>query len=135
MAYGYQKYKENSIYSMSGPELLHLLYEEAENRLHKAEIALEDGEYEIFEDCLRRSTNIVRYLIDILDNQQPLSRDLRRIYNYLILDISKIRAGRERQKGEIKRIAHILSELREAFDEASRKTGIVRTGERLGVLG
>lgn len=95
---GYQKYKENSIYSMSGPELLLLLYDEAVKRLSKAEYALEDKEYLLFEDCLDRTSRIVRYLINILDMQQPLSRDLRRIYDYLIFDISKIKSGREREK-------------------------------------
>ncbi|MFR1832446.1 MAG: flagellar export chaperone FliS [Lachnospiraceae bacterium] len=120
---GYQKYKEKSIYSMSGPELLLLLYDEAISRLTRAELSLEDKNYKDFEDCLKRVTRIVRYLIDILDMQYPISRDLRRIYNYLILDLSKVNAGRERQKDEIGRIRNILSELRDAFDQASRKVG------------
>ncbi len=120
---GYQKYKEKSIYSMSGPELLLLLYDEAISRLTRAELSLEDKNYKDFEDCLKRVTRIVRYLIDILDMQYPISRDLRRIYNYLIFDLSKVNAGRERQKDEIGRIRNILSELRDAFDQASRKVG------------
>ena len=107
---GYQKYKEKSIYSMSGPELLLLLYDEAISRLTRAELSLEDKNYKDFEDCLKRVTRIVRYLIDILDMQYPISRDLRRIYNYLIFDLSKVNAGRERQKDEIGRIRNILSE-------------------------
>ena len=47
---GYKKYKENSIYSMSGLELLLVLYDEAISRLKKAEIALEDQNYAVFED-------------------------------------------------------------------------------------
>lgn len=117
----YQKYKEDSIYSMSSSELLDLLYEEAIGRLRKAELALEDKEYALFDDCLRRTSKIVRYLIDILDMRQPISYDLRRIYDYLILDLSKIKAGREREQKEIARISHILSELREAFQQAARK--------------
>lgn len=117
----YQKYKEDSIYSMSSSELLDLLYEEAIGRLRKAELALEDKEYALFDDCLRRTSKIVRYLIDILDMRQPISYDLRRIYNYLILDLSKVKAGRERERKEIARISHILSELREAFQQATRK--------------
>lgn len=120
---GYQKYKEKSIYSMSGPELLLLLYDEAISRLTRAELSLEDKNYKDFEDCLKRVTRIVRYLIDILDMQYPISRDLRRIYNYLIFDLSKVNAGRERQKDEIGRIRNILSELRDAFDQASQKVG------------
>ena len=48
---GYSKYKEKSIYSMSGTEMLLLLYDEAVSRLKKAEIALEDKNYPVFEDC------------------------------------------------------------------------------------
>ena len=109
---GYQKYKEKSIYSMSGPELLLLLYDEAIKRLTRAEMSLEDKDYKDFEDCLDRVSRIIRYLIDILDMSYPISRDLRRIH-----------AGRERQKDEIGRIRNILSELREAFDQASRVVG------------
>lgn len=132
---GYQKYKEKSIYSMSGPELLLLLYDEAISRLSKAEYALEDKEYDIFEDCMHRTSRIVRYLTDILDMGQPISRDLRRIYIYLIYDISRIKAGRERQKNEIGRIKHILSELRSAFEEASRKVSDTHIVQSRGVLG
>ena len=132
---GYQKYKEKSIYSMSGPELLLLLYDEAIKRLTRAEMSLEDKDYKDFEDCLDRVSRIIRYLIDILDMSYPISRDLRRIYNYLIFDISRIHAGRERQKDEIGRIRNILSELREAFDQASRVVGVNHIVREKSVFG
>lgn len=118
---GYSQYKEKSIYSMSGPELLLLLFDETIKRLTRAEQSLKDGNYDDFEDCLRRVTRIVCYLIDILDMQYPISWDLRRIYDYLIYDFGLVRAGRERRFDEIGRIRHILSELREAFEGASKK--------------
>lgn len=117
----YSKYKEDSIFSMSGAEQLLLLFDETIKRLTRAESSLADGNYDDFEDCLQRTTRIVRYLIDILDMSYPISFDLRRIYVYLIYDLGMVRAGRERRKDEIGRIRHILSELREAFDGASRK--------------
>jgi len=118
---GYNRYKEKSIYSMSGPELLLLLYDEAIKRLTRAEHSLDDKNYADFEDCLIRASRIVRYLQEILDMNQPISRDLRRIYEYLIYDISRVKAGRERRRDEIGRIRHILSELREAFEGASKQ--------------
>ncbi len=118
---GYNHYKEKSIYSMSGPELLLLVYDEAIMRLTRAEHSLADKNYKDFEDCLTRVTKIVRYLTDILDMEQPIAWDLKRIYDYLVFDLSRIWAGRERRQSEIGRIRHILSELREAFDGASRK--------------
>lgn len=131
----YQKYKEQSIYSMSSAELLLLLYDETIKRLKKAEYALEDKEYDVFDDCINRSIRIVRYLIEILDRNQPISRDLRRIYDYLTFDLSKIKAGRERQKDEIPRVIHIISELRNAFDEASRRAGDTHMVQGKSILG
>ena len=120
---------------MSGLELLLVLYDEAISRLKKAEIALEDQNYAVFEDCLGRVSRILRYLTDILDLKQPLSTDLRRIYEYLIYDISRIQAARERQAPEIGRISHMLSELRSAFDEAGRIAGDNPVVQNKGILG
>ena len=103
---------------MSGPELLLLLFDEAIKRLTRAEISLKDKNYSDFDDCLQRTSRIVRYLTDILDMRQPISHDLRRIYTYLVYDLSMVKAGRERRQEEIGRIRHILSELREGFDGA-----------------
>ena len=132
---GYKKYKEKSVYSMSGSELLLLLYDESISRLKKSEIALEDKNYPLFEECLSRVNRILRYLMDILDMSQPISFDLRCIYEYLIYDISRVKSGRERQIAEIGRISHILSELRSAFDEASRITGDSPSIQNRGILG
>lgn len=133
---GYQKYKEQTVLSMSNIELLLLLYDEAISRLSKAELAVDDDDWNTFEDCLKRVAKIVRYLSDILDmSQQPLANDLWRIYNYLIYDISRVKAGWKRQKAEIGRIRHILSELRDAFNGASQKTNDSHITARKGVLG
>ena len=118
---GYSQYKEKSIYSMSGPELLLLLFDETIKRLTRAEKSLGEKNYADFDDCIQRTTKIVRYLTDILDMQYPISYDLRRIYSYLVYDLSRVKAGRERRKDEIGRIRHILSELREGFEGASMK--------------
>ena len=45
---GYQKYKTQSIYSMSGVELLLILYNEAIKRMKMAEYSLEDKDYGVF---------------------------------------------------------------------------------------
>ena len=102
----FKQYKESTIYSMSNLELLLLLYDEAVKRLKMAQIALEDKKYETFEECLEKTGRIVRYLIQILDMQYPISKDLKRIYEYLIYEIS-----------------HILSELRDAFNQAGKISG------------
>lgn len=71
----------------------------------------------------RKNRTDRRYLIQILDMQYPISKDLKRIYEYLIYDISRVKAGRERRAEEIPRISHILSELRDAFNQAGKISG------------
>ena len=131
----YSRYKEKSIYSMSGAEQLLLLFDETIKRLTRAEISLEEKNYGDFEDCINRVVRIVRYLIDILDFDQPISWDLKRIYDYLIFDLSRVKAGRERRKDEIGRIRHILSELREGFEGASRKVNDMHIAKVVEVRG
>lgn len=132
---GYNHYKEKSIYSMSGAEQLLLLFDEAIKRLTRAEQSLKNKNYKDFEDCMTRVSRIVRYLMDILDMEQPISWDLRRIYEYLIFDLSRVMAGRQRRQDEIGRIRHILSELREGFDGASRKVNDMHIAKRAEVRG
>ena len=118
---GYQGYKEQGINSMSQGELLLLLYDELVKRLLRAGLALDKQDFPLFEASVDRGLDIIRYLDDTLDMQYPISYDLRRIYSYLVYDLSRVKAGRERRKDEIGRIRHILSELREGFEEASMK--------------
>ena len=54
----YSRYKEKSIYSMSGPELLLLLFDEAIRRLTRAEHSLEDKNYKDFDDCIILSAEL-----------------------------------------------------------------------------
>ncbi len=116
-----KNYSEEDIKSMSGPELLLLLYDEAMERLTKGELLLEEKNYEEFNDCMQRVSQIVRYLKDILDMNYSVSGDLKRIYEYLIYDISVVKAGKESRRDEIGRIRHILSELREGFEGAGKQ--------------
>ena len=64
---GYNRYKEKSIYSMSGGEQLLLLFDETLTRLTRAEYSLNDKNYADFDDCITRTSRIVRYLLEILD--------------------------------------------------------------------
>ena len=115
------RYNEEDIKAMSGSEVILLLYDEAIGRLKSAEQSLKDKNYDSFDDCLSRVSRIIRYLKDILDMDYSVSSDLRRIYEYLVYDISAVKAGKESRQEEIGRICHILSELREGFEGAGRQ--------------
>ena len=115
----YDKYKEEVIYSMTPVELLLLLYDECMKDLRKADIAMQDGDGTTFEEYIGKSLKIIRYLIKTLDMSYPVSRDLRRLYDYLIYDLSKIRAGGNRNKDEIPKLISIIQDLRDGFEGAS----------------
>ena len=116
----YEKYKENSIFSMSPVELLVLLYDECMKDMRKAQMALEDGDMTMFEEYVGKALKIIRYLINTLDMSVPVSSDLRRLYDYIIYDVSKVRASGKRMLNEIPRIIEIIQDLRDGFDGASR---------------
>ncbi|MGN8817165.1 flagellar export chaperone FliS [Oribacterium sp. HCP28S3_H8] len=128
MENSFQKYKENSILSMSQPELLLLCFDEAIRNLRKAQISLDDKEYEYFEASLQKTSRIIRYLTVTLEMNVPISADLKRLYNYINFDIGRLLAGRERRKDELPALIQILAELREGFEGASREAGNAAQG-------
>ena len=119
----FKQYKESTIYSMSNLELLLLLYDEAVKRLKMALTGDADKKYETLGTGTDKKNLMGLRSIPILDMQYPISKDLKRIYEYLIYDISRVKAGRERRAEEIPRISHILSELRDAFNQAGKISG------------
>ncbi|MDE6590303.1 MAG: flagellar protein FliS, partial [Oscillospiraceae bacterium] len=115
---GYQGYKEQGINEMSPGELLLLLYDELVKRLLRAGLALDKGDYRLFEASVDRSLDIVRYLDDTLDMQYPISRSLNRLYDYFSYELNRVKAGRN--KTELDRVKTIVGELRDSFREAQK---------------
>lgn len=117
---GFQQYKEQSINTMTQGELLLLLYDELVKRLTQAELALNKESYELFEDSAQRGIDITQYLSDTLDRQYEISRELDRLYEYMIYELGRAKIGRR-----LEPLAHVKTmacELRESFREA-QKTG------------
>ena len=131
----YEKYKEDTVFSMSPVELLILLYDECMKDLRKAHIALEDGDMTTFEEYIGKSQKIIRYLIHTLDMSIPVSKDLRRLYDYIIFDFSKVRAGGKRMAGEIPKLIEIIQNLRDGFDGASKKVQDTHEVREASVVG
>lgn len=75
---GYEQYKMQSVNTMTRGEMLLLLYDELIKRLTRAQIALEDKNYDLFDRSVQRSREIVRYLDDTLNMEYHISFELRR---------------------------------------------------------
>ena len=115
-----KKYLEQSIMQMSQGELLVLTFDEAIKNLKKANFALEDRNYEKFEEALQKTNRVVRYLHQTLDMEQPISLDLARLYDFVTFDLGLVQAGRERRQEELPKLVAIMSDLRDGFLGASK---------------
>lgn len=119
---GYEQYKLQSINTMTSGEMLLLLYDELLKRLARAQIALEDENYDLFNQSVQRSKEIVQYLNTTLNMNYKISYELRRMYDFFLFELSRLQAGRK--VAVIQELKPLVAELRDAFKEAS-KTAVV----------
>lgn len=118
--YGYQQYKEQSVNTMTRGEMLLLLYDEILKRLTRAELALEKQDYVLFDKSVTRCREIVVYLKESLNFNYPISGELNRMYDFFLYELSRLEAGRKKEI--IAELRPLVSDLREAFGEADKKT-------------
>ena len=116
---GYQQYKEQSVMTMTSGEMLLLLYDELLKRLTRAELALEKEDYPLFEQSVKRSQEIVKYLMDTLNFKYSISQELRRMYDFFLYELSRIQAGRKKEI--IAELKPLVRDRREAFEEAGKQ--------------
>lgn len=119
---GYQQYKMQSVTTMTRSEMLLLLYDELIKRLNRAQIALDDKNYDLFEKSVRRSKEIVQYLNKTLNMEYRISYDLRRMYEFFLYELSRLQAGRN--SAVVQELKPLVAELRDAFQEASKKAAV-----------
>ncbi|NDO68780.1 flagellar export chaperone FliS [Schaedlerella arabinosiphila] len=119
---GYEQYKMQSVNTMTSGEMLLLLYDELLKRLARAQVALEDENYDLFNQSVQRSKEIVQYLDFTLNMEYKISYELRRMYEFFLYELRRLQAGRK--VAVIQELKPLVGELRDAFKEAS-KTAVV----------
>ena len=117
---GLQNYKAQSLNTMTQGELLVLLLDELVKRLMRGDIALEQGDMQLFEASIQRCIDIVRYLDDTLDRRYEVSRGLHRLYDFFCYDLNRIMLGRN--KTELDKLRPMITDLRDTFRIAERST-------------
>ena len=115
---GYEQYKMQSVNTMTSGEMLLLLYDELLKRLARAQVALEDENYDLFNQSVQRSKEIVQYLDFTLNMEYKISYELRRMYEFFLYELSRLQAGRK--VAVIQELKPLVGELRDAFKEASK---------------
>ncbi len=116
---GYQQYKEQSIMTMTQGEMLLLLYDELTKRLVRADLALQKGDYALFDTSVTRCVDIVQYLRDTLDFHYEISRNLDSLYEFFLFELRRLKIGRRREL--IDELKPYVKDLRDAFAEAEKK--------------
>ena len=117
-ARGLQQYKEQSLNTMTQGELLLLLLDELVKRLLRGELALEQGDFNLFEASIDRCLAIVWYLDDTLDRRYDISIQLHRLYDFFGYDLNRIKIGRNKQ--ELERLKPMILDLRDTFRAAEQ---------------
>ena len=120
---GYQRYREESLNTMTQGELLLLLYDELVKRLKLAGLELDRERYQGFESAVDRSIEIIRYLSKTLDRKYPISANLDRLYGYFCYELSRVKVGRN--KTELERVTGMVAELRDSFRQADKNSAAV----------
>lgn len=118
---GYHYYKEQTVNTMTSGEMLNLLYDELLKRMTRAEIALENKDYELFEQSIQRSMDIVTYLKNTLNFHYEISNELKRFYDFFLYELVRIKAGRN--SIVITELKPLILDLRDSFKEAQRIGG------------
>ena len=116
--YGHEQYKEQTINSMTKGEQLILLFDEVVKSLVKSEIAIKENNYELLEPSIQKATDIITYLIEILDRSIPISEELYRMYDFFLYEFSRIKAGRRLEI--VLEVKEMVIEMRDAFKEANK---------------
>lgn len=119
---GYEQYKMQSVNTMTRGEMLLLLYDELIKRLTRAQIALDEQMYDVFDQSVERSGEIIKYLDHTLNMEYAISRDLKRMYEFFLYELSRLQAGRK--SAVIDELKPLVAELRDAFKEANKISGI-----------
>ena len=119
---GYEQYKMQSVNTMTSSEMLLLLYDELMKRLARAQVALEDENYDLFNQSVQRSKEIVQYLNHTLNMNYKISYELRRMYDFFLFELSRLQAGR--RVTVIQELKPLVGERRDAFKEASKSVAM-----------
>ncbi|QCT04564.1 flagellar protein fliS [Paenibacillus algicola] len=117
----YQKYQQVQAQTASKPKLLIMLYDGAIRFLRSGIEGIEERDIEKSNNNLCKAQAIIHELISALNFDYPISNDLLKIYDYMVSQL--IVANVNKDAAPAREVLNHLTELREAWVEASRMPG------------
>lgn len=116
----YDKYKQQSMMTMTQGEMLLKLYDETIKQLNTGVMYIEKNDLYSRNKALQKAQRIVNHLRITLDFSVEISNNLDMLYDYFIYKITQ--ANLKNEKESIEEIIPMVAELREAFAAADRAT-------------
>ena len=115
----YQKYREQSINTLTPEELLILLYEELTICIHKSIIHITNKKIGDAHNSIIKAENIIIYLIDILDMNYPISNDLLQIYEFIYIQL--VNANAKKELALLQQILPLIADLKNTWQTAEKE--------------
>ncbi len=116
----YNKYKEQSIMTMTPGELIIVLYEECLKTLNLAVYYIEEKkDMDEAEKSIKKVQRIIHYLDGILDFKYDIANNLHMLYDYFIRTL--VQANIRKRSEVIKPLIPLIEELKSSFQQAERK--------------
>jgi flagellar secretion chaperone FliS len=116
----YQKYQQAQAQTASRPKLLIMLYDGAIKFVNAGIEGINEKDYEKANTNLTKAQAIIHELISSLNFEYPIAKDLVQIYEYLLHLL--IESNIKKSPAPSVEVLEHLTELREAWIEASKKT-------------
>ncbi len=115
----YQKYVNNSIYTMTPLQGVIALYSKAENEINKAIYYIENKKIEEASNSIIKVQNIVEGLGSVLEKGIEISDDLSRMYEFFIAELTQANISKDIEK--LKKLLPLFADLKDAFTQISKQ--------------
>lgn len=114
----YDKYKEQSIMTMTPGEMVVRLYEEIINQLNRGIICIEGKDFDGANKALQKAQKILNHLTSTLDYKYDISKGLAQLYDFFKF---KIIDGNVKKTSEpLKEILPLVVDLKDTFAQGEK---------------
>ena len=120
----YQKYKQQSVMTMTRGEVLNQLFDEVIKQLNGSLVYLEEKDYPGANNALLKAQKIIGYLKSSLDPQYEVSNSLDAMYEYFGYRI--MQANVKKESEPINEIIPMITELKDTFATVDRSVRMMQ---------
>lgn len=114
----YQKYKQQSIMTMTQGEMLLKLYAETITQLMGGMACIEKKDYAQANKAMQKAQRILLHLKATLDFQYEISNNLSMLYDFFIQKI--VEANISKTTAPVEEVLPMIEQLRDSFEQADK---------------